>query len=69
MILISWVESHFYRQSSRNIWERGGVDWEIETDIYNWPPVYISWGTKKGASGWIFIMVSIFWDNRYAGSC
>lgn len=34
MILISWVESHFYRQSNRNIWGRGGEDWEIEIDIY-----------------------------------
>ena len=34
MVLIIWVQSHFYRQSNRNIWERGGTNWEIRMDIY-----------------------------------
>ena len=28
-------------------------------DIYNWPPVCISWGMKKWASGWMLTTVSI----------
>ena len=31
-------------------------DWGGETHL----DVYISWGTKKGASGWILIMASVF---------
>ena len=28
-------------------------------DIYNWPSVYIPWGTKKWASGWILKILNI----------
>ena len=28
-------------------------------DIYNWPPVCISWRMKKWASGWMLTTVSV----------
>ena len=36
----------------------------LQLDFYNWPPVCISWGTKKWALGWILRTVSIFWYKR-----
>ena len=37
-------------------------------DIYNWPPVCISWGMKKWASGWILKIYQIILCSFYFGS-
>ena len=42
--------------------EYGWIDSKL--DIFNWPPVCISWGTKKWASGWILRNVSILCDKE-----
>ena len=35
-------------------------------DIYNWPPVCISWGMKKWASGWILKIAFLETRDRWA---